>query len=99
MENKKRTPKQIEKYFKAAANHKRLEILLLIEKSSDIYLEKIAEYTDCDIKNVFQHVQKLYNSGLVNKKHKGKMVGHTLSPYGKRFVNFIKTFINFESVE
>ena len=33
------------------------------------------------------------------KKHNGKMVDHTLSPYGKRFVNFIKTFINIESAE
>ena len=93
-EIKTRTPKQIEKYFKGVANHRRIEILLLIEQSGGICLERIADVLKYEIKNTFQHVQKLSYAGLVNKKHNGKMVDHTLSPYGKRFVGFIKTFIN-----
>jgi len=97
--NKIRSAKQIERYFKGVANYRRIEILLLIERSSGICLEKIADVLKYEIKNTFQHVQKLSNAGLVNKKHNGKMVDHTLSPYGKRFVNFIKTFINIENIE
>lgn len=93
-EAKTRSAKQIERYFKGVANYRRIEILFLIERSWGISLEKIAEVLEYEIKNTFQHVQKLSYAGLVNKKHNGKMVEHTLSPYGKRFVGFVKTFIN-----
>ena len=50
-EIKTRTPKQIEKYFKGVANHRRIEILLLIEQSGGICLERIADVLKYEIKN------------------------------------------------
>lgn len=87
-----KTAKQLERYFKGVANHRRIEILLLIAKRENIYLEKIAEALDCNIKTISEHTKKLTHAGLVNKKYNGQMVGHSVSPYGKRFIEFIKTF-------
>jgi len=87
-----KTAKQLERYFKGAANHLRLEILLLIAGSDGITLEKIAETLNCNIKTISEHTRRLVQAGLLNKKYQGRAVAHSLSPYGKNFVRFIKTF-------
>ncbi len=87
-----KTSKQLERYFKGAANHRRLDILRLIDRSDGITLEKIAEILECNIKTVSEHTRRLAQAGLLNKKYRGREVEHSLSPYGKRFVAFTKTF-------
>jgi DNA-binding MarR family transcriptional regulator len=87
-----KTPKQLERYFKGAANHRRIEILGLISKKEGITLDRIAETLDCNIKTISEHTRKLVQAGLVNKKYRGREVEHSLSPYGNRFLTFINTF-------
>ena len=87
-----KTPKQLERYFKGAANHRRIEILSLISKKEGITLDRIAETLDCNIKTISEHTRKLVQAGLVNKKYRGREVEHSLSPYGNRFLAFINTF-------
>ena len=87
-----KTAKQLERHFKGIANHRRLEILLLVDGSSGITLEKIAEILGCNIKTISEHTRRLVQAGLINKKYLGRNVIHTLSPYGETFSKFIKTF-------
>jgi len=87
-----KTAKQIERHFKGVANHRRIEILLLVARAENISLENIADSIGCDIKNTCQHTQKLVQAGLINKKYNGRMVGHSVSPYGKKIIRFIKSF-------
>ena len=89
-----KTVKQLERYFKGVSNHHRVEILLLVAMAPGISLEKIAKAVNCDIKNACQHTQKLVHAGLLNKKYIGRMVGHSVSPYGKKFITFMKSFDN-----
>ncbi len=84
--------KQLERYFKGAANHRRLEILLLLDKRDGITLETVAEVLGCNIKTISEHTRRLVQAGLLNKAYYGRSVQHSLSPYGKRFVQFAKTF-------
>ena len=87
-----KTAEQLERYFKGAANHRRLDILFLINDNDGISLEKIAKLLDCNIKTISEHTRRLKQAGLVNKKYQGREVLHSVSPYGKRFVRFAKTF-------
>lgn len=87
-----KTSKQLERYFKGAANHRRLDILRLIAKNGGITLEDIAGALSCNIKTISEHTRRLVQAGLLNKKYRGREVEHSLSPYGKRFVDFTKTF-------
>lgn len=82
----------MERHLKGVANHRRIEILLLISKHSGITLEDIITTVDANEKTVGEHTRRLYNAGLVNKEHNGRYVVHTLSPYGKLFVQFLKSF-------
>jgi len=87
-----KTPKQMERHLKGIANHYRIAILLLISLRNNITLEGIIESMKANEKTIGEHVRRLYNAGLVNKKYRGKFVEHTLSPYGKKFVIFLKSF-------
>ena len=87
-----KTPKQLERYFKGAANHWRIAILFLVDKNNGITVEEIADNLEANFKTISQHTRSLVQAGLLNKKYFGRQVTHSLSPYGKLFVKFMKTF-------
>ncbi|MEX0934086.1 MAG: winged helix-turn-helix domain-containing protein [Candidatus Paceibacterota bacterium] len=84
--------KKLERYFKGAANHWRLEVLILLEKHPSLTLEEIIKKLNANEKTISGHTQRLLTAGLLDKKYKGRSVEHTLSPYGKLFVTFLKKF-------
>ncbi len=92
MQNKIKTAKQLERHLKGVANHRRIEILMLIAAGGGIALEDIADNLNCNIKTISEHTRRLVQAGLVNKEYRGRQVIHTLSPYGKIFYKFLQTF-------
>ncbi|MBU4480048.1 ArsR family transcriptional regulator [Patescibacteria group bacterium] len=84
--------KQMERHFKGISNHKRIDILLALDKESGLNLDEINEYLKGNLKTTSEHTRRLVQAGLLNKNYKGRNVLHSLSPYGKNFVKFIKTF-------
>lgn len=82
----------MERHLKGMANHYRIEILFLIARNAGITLERIIEVMEGNEKTIGEHTRRLYNAGLVNKKYRGRFVEHSLSPYGKTFVKFLKLF-------
>ena len=87
-----KTSKQLERYFKGAANYHRLDILVLVSLSPGITVEGIAEKLDVQFSTIAVHAQKLMQTGLLEKTYVGRAVAHKLSPYGKKFLAFIQTF-------
>jgi DNA-binding transcriptional ArsR family regulator len=67
-------PKQLERYFKGAANHWRISILLLVDKNSGLSVEEITEILDGNFKNISKHTRTLVRAGLLNKKYQGRNV-------------------------
>jgi len=94
-----KTAKQMERHLKGMANHYRIEILLIISKSDGIALDNIIKILGANGKTIGEHTRRLYQAGLINKKYRGKFVEHTLSPYGKIFVRFLKSFQNTTSLQ
>jgi len=92
MQGKIKTAKQLERHFKGVANHRRIEILMLVANGDRIALEDIAESLNRNIKTISEHTRRLVQAGLVNKEYRGRQVLHTLSPYGKTFYKFLTTF-------
>lgn len=82
----------MERHLKGIANHYRIEVLLLIERNPKITLDRIVEELEANQKTIGEHVRRLLLAGLVDKKYRGRSVEHTLSPYGKMFVKFLKSF-------
>jgi predicted transcriptional regulator len=87
-----KTAQQLERHFKGMANHWRIDILLLIDKNDGISVDQITQEVKGNFKTISQHTRYLVQAGLLRKKYQGRQVIHSLSPYGKNFVNFIKSF-------
>jgi DNA-binding MarR family transcriptional regulator len=88
----KKKSKQMERHLKGLANHHRIDILLLIAARENITLEDIIKRLDRNGKTIGEHTRRLLQAGLVNKSYRGRFVKHSLSPYGRMFVKFLKTF-------
>ena len=87
-----KTPKQLERHFKGVANHWRIAILFLVGNNEGMKLEQITDALNANFKTISQHTKTLVHSGLLNKTYQGRQVAHALSPHGKLFLKFIKTF-------
>jgi len=87
-----KSPKQMERHLKGMANHYRIEILMIVDDNKGINLDDIIEKTGANAKTIGEHTRKLHLAGLVNKKRRGNYIEHELSPYGKKFVQFLKSF-------
>lgn len=87
-----KTPKQLERYCKGAANHRRIAILQLVASSDGITVDEIAKGLRGNFKTISQHTRSLVQSGLLNKQYRGRHVRYSLSPYGKAFLTFLRTF-------
>jgi len=87
-----KTSKQLERHFKGIANHRRIDILFLIEKYPGIIVEDISRMLRCNFKTISEHTRRLVQAGLVNKAYQGRSVQHNLSPYGETIAKLIKTF-------
>lgn len=92
MNKKLKTFEQIERHVKGIANHYRIEILFLVAEHRGIDLDDIAKTLGANEKTIGEHTRRLYLAGLINKKHRGVFVEHSLSPYGKLFLRFLKSF-------
>ncbi|TSC78764.1 MAG: hypothetical protein G01um101433_96 [Parcubacteria group bacterium Gr01-1014_33] len=92
METSIKTSRQTERHIKGIANHRRIDILFTIAANTGVTVEGIADILRCNIKTISEHTRRLTHAGLVDKKYQGRSVAHTLSPYGKTFHTFLKTF-------
>ncbi len=89
---KVKTPKQMERHLKGMANHRRIEILLYVADHEGATLDDIITALKANPKTIGEHTRRLLSAGLVNKQYRGRFVEHSLSPYGKRFVQFLQSF-------
>lgn len=82
----------MERHLKGVANHRRIEILFIVAEHDGITLDSICAIMRGNIKTISEHTKKLVQSGLINKTRQGRGIRHSLSPYGKLFLKFIRTF-------
>lgn len=82
----------MERHFKGIANHRRIDILLLVKDCDGITLEELADRLNCNFKTLSEHTRRLVQAGLLDKRYHGRVVAHSLSPCGRKLTEFITTF-------
>ncbi|OHA62593.1 MAG: hypothetical protein A2117_00950 [Candidatus Wildermuthbacteria bacterium GWA2_46_15] len=82
--------KQWERVVKGYANHRRLEILNLLEHSPRLSVLDIAEHLRVNFKTISEHSRRLALAGLLEKKYEGKIVRHTITKLGKDILKFLR---------
>lgn len=89
---KEKNARKLERHFKGVANHRRIQILQFIARRPGAIQEDIIEETQGNQKTISEHIRRLVIAGLVEKNYEGRMLRHTLTPYGKTFYEFIRSF-------
>ena len=79
----------LERMVKGFANHRRLAMIDLLEKTPDQSLSEISQGLKIDIKTASEHLRRLAHAGLVVKRASGREVRHTLTGRGKKALAFL----------
>ncbi len=82
---------QLERIVKGSANHRRIQIIDLLEKNPELSVSEISANIKSDLKNVSEHVRKLTIAGLILKRTQGKNIRHKLTPRGQVILTFYRT--------
>lgn len=84
------TTRKLERIVKGFANHRRIQILELLDYSPELSVMEIAEKVKVNIKTASEHIRRLHIPGLVTKRNQGANVRHKLSPLGIFILKFLR---------
>ena len=85
--------RQAERILKGAANHRRIQILLLLQEKRCLSLFAIQDLTAASRQAVCEHTRRLALAGLIHKCYRGREVHHTLAPLGHRVLSFLPALL------
>jgi predicted transcriptional regulator len=85
------TSRQLERVIKGFASHRRLDILMLLQKTPELSVEEVADKLSIGYVNASDHIRKMAQAGLVIKRSDSKAVRHKLTPRAKVILSFCKT--------
>jgi predicted transcriptional regulator len=87
MKNKR----ELEKIVRGFSNHRRIEIMKLLDKSPELSIIEISEKLNVNFKTISEHSRRLFLSDLITKKNMNHSVLHKLTPRGKQVLKFLRT--------
>ena len=84
---------QIERVVKGFSNHRRVEIMFLLEKKPELSVNEICEELNINFNTGSDHIRKLAQSGIIMKRADNKTVRHALTKKGKSILSFCKMLV------
>lgn len=92
MDPKKGTDyRALERMIKGFANHRRIEMLELLERKPELSVLDITEELHIGYQNASDHVRKMAIAGLVMKRNAGSAVLHRLTPRAQAVLSFCRS--------
>lgn len=85
---KDKSYRQLERIVKGFANHRRIQMLELLEKEPELSVLEIAEELKINFKTASEHIRRLAISGLVMKRSDGSYIRHKLTGRGLSILKF-----------
>jgi DNA-binding transcriptional ArsR family regulator len=82
--------RQLERIVKGFANHRRIQIMELIDDSPELSVVEISIRLRVNYKTISEHIRRLAIAGLILKRYQGSNVRHKLSPLGKTVLKFLR---------
>ena len=87
--NMKKT-RHLERIVKGFSNHRRIEIMDLLEGTPEMALYEIADALGINFRTASEHARRLAIAGLIMKRYDGNIVRHALTPSGKTILKFLR---------
>ena len=81
----------LERVVRGFANHRRIEMLRLLQKHPELSVEEVAGELSINAKTASEHMQRLAIAGLVLKRNAGQAVRHKLTKRGEDVLIFLRT--------
>lgn len=82
--------RKIERVVKGFANHRRLQILVLLKQKPELSVEDITEHLGIGYENASDHLRKMAIAGLILKRNDGRNVRHKLTDRADHVLTFCK---------
>lgn len=83
--------RQLERVVKGFANHRRIEMLELIDRKPELSVVEIAEELEINMKTASEHIRRMAIAGLIMKRNAGNAVRHALTKSGRSILKFLRT--------
>ena len=90
MEKPERTERRLERIVKGFANHRRIEILRLLQQRPELSVYEICQLLHISVKTGSEHIRRLELAGLVVKRHAGRWVRHRLTDRAGDVLTFLR---------
>jgi len=87
----KKRYRELERILKGVASHRRIQIVDLLDKQTELSVFEIAERVSIDFRTASEHLRKLALAGIVMKRSDGASVRHALTKRGKDILKFCRT--------
>jgi len=87
---KTKSPRNLERVVKGFANHRRIEIMILLKKHPELTVFEVADNLQINFKTASEHIRRLQISGLIMKRHEGASVHNALTSRGKYILEFLR---------
>lgn len=81
----------LEQIIKGFGNHRRIEILFLLEKFPELSVSEVSEYLKIDVKLASIYLRRLTIAGLIMKKSHKTSIRHKLTKRGLHVLKFVRT--------
>lgn len=81
----------MENLVRGFSNHRRIEILHLLEKRPELSVSGICEALKINFKTAAEHIRRLAITGLVMKRSDNVSVRHKLTTNGELILKFLRT--------
>lgn len=82
--------KKLERITKGFANHRRLQILELLNKETELSVLEISKRLNIGYENASDHIRKMAIAGLILKRSDGLSVRHKLTSRALTILGFCK---------
>ena len=82
--------KQLERMVRGFSNHRRIQMLHLLEVEPELSVLTIAGRCGINVKTASEHTRRLAIAGLILKRPKARNVLHAVSPRGKHVLTFLR---------
>ena len=91
LQKKNKNYRKLERIVKGFANHRRIQILELLEKNPELSVIEIAQELNMNFKTASEHIRRLAISGLIMKRSDGTNIRHKLTERGLKVLKFLRT--------
>lgn len=85
-----KSQRELERIVKGFSNHRRIQMLALLERKPELSLVEMAELLNINFKTASEHLRRLAYAGLVMKRNEGNFVRHALSRRGETILKFLR---------